>query len=434
MSRQVFILQMRVNGIKSICREIQLDFYNKLLTSFNPDLYKVKAIYGENGSGKTAIITAINIVRKIIVNPGYLSQESTQSILNELINKKTKQFSVELEFAWYGEKSLDVYRYAIVISQKNNMYEIHRESLDVKKDYTRNKKYRNLFEIIDGKIVSIADDDNAFDIIERETLNLLNKSTFAFQYLGINDVKKGIREDIIVLIMLFLSINVYLEEEDMHEMYVISKRLRESANEKELNTNMDLYWEKQFYFIDAKGRDVVERDYYSEYELKVKRLSKFLQLFKPDLKGITIDQKDDGENYKCELILNYNGYSVNREFESTGIKKLIKLFDSFTNANRGGISFIDEMDANINDVYLCKLIEYFMYYSKGQICFTTHNIDPMTVLKNNRNSIDFLSSDNTLTSWKITGNAAPDRYYKNGMIENMPFNIDAIDFIGIFGD
>lgn len=99
-----------------------------------------------------------------------------------------------------------------------------------------------------------------------------------------------------------------------------------------------------------------------------------------------------------------------------------------------GIVFVDEMDANLNDVYLCRLIEYFMYYGKGQLCFTTHNLDPMTVLKENRNSIDFLSSDNHLVPWTSRGNASPENCYKNGMIEDSPFNIDATDFVGIFGE
>jgi hypothetical protein len=58
----------------------------------------------------------------------------------------------------------------------------------------------------------------------------------------------------------------------------------------------------------------------------------------------------------------------------------------------------------------------------------------MDVIKNNKNSIDFLSADNKVVSWKVTGNAAPDRFYRNGMIENSPFNVDAIDFIGKFGE
>lgn len=132
--------------------------------------------------------------------------------------------------------------------------------------------------------------------------------------------------------------------------------------------------------------------------------------------------------------MDYGKYRVNKEFESTGIKKLIRLFDCFMFASKMGIVFIDEMDSNINDVYLCRLIEYFMYYGKGQLCFTTHNLDPMIALKENKNSIDFLSNDNQLISWTSHGNASPDNFYRNGMIENIPFNIDATDFIGIFGE
>ncbi len=73
-----------------------------------------------------------------------------------------------------------------------------------------------------------------------------------------------------------------------------------------------------------------------------------------------------------------------------------------------------------------------MYYGKGQLCFTMHNVDPMSLLKQNKNSIDFLSSDNKIVSWVSKGHASPENYYKNGMIENSPFNIDATDFIGIF--
>ena len=61
-----FLLHLRVNGIKNISKEIELNFYNKVITKFNPESNNIKAIYGENGSGKTAIITAINIAKKIV--------------------------------------------------------------------------------------------------------------------------------------------------------------------------------------------------------------------------------------------------------------------------------------------------------------------------------------------------------------------------------
>ena len=100
----------------------------------------------------------------------------------------------------------------------------------------------------------------------------------------------------------------------------------------------------------------------------------------------------------------------------------------------GNIVFIDELDSNLHDVYLCALLEYLMEYGEGQLCFTTHNIGPMDILRKNQKSIDFLSVDRTVYQWTKNGNYSPSKLYKNGMIEGSPFNVDSIDFIGVFGD
>lgn len=81
--------------------------------------------------------------------------------------------------------------------------------------------------------------------------------------------------------------------------------------------------------------------------------------------------------------MNYGGYKIHGEYESTGIKKLIKLYTYIEAAVDGSIVFIDELGANLHDVYLCALLEYFMEYGKGQLCFITHNVGPMDILKGN---------------------------------------------------
>ena len=78
------------------------------------------------------------------------------------------------------------------------------------------------------------------------------------------------------------------------------------------------------------------------------------------------------------------------------------------------------------------ILEYLMEYGQGQLCFTTHNIGPMDVLKRNKKSIDFLSVNHKIYPWVKNGNYSPANLYKNGMIEGSPFNIDSTDFIGVF--
>ena len=129
----------------------------------------------------------------------------------------------------------------------------------------------------------------------------------------------------------------------------------------------------------------------------------------------------------------YDDYRIDSEFESTGIKKLIKLFAYLKEMVNGSIVFIDEFDSNLHDVYLCALLEYLMEYGEGQLCFTTHNVGPMDILKQNKMSIDFLSEDHKIYPWTTNGNYSPSKLYRNGMIEGSPFNVDSIDFIGAFG-
>ena len=49
MDNLVYLLNVRMSGIKSIKNEIRLDFYKKTVDkNFDPDKFRVKAIYGEN--------------------------------------------------------------------------------------------------------------------------------------------------------------------------------------------------------------------------------------------------------------------------------------------------------------------------------------------------------------------------------------------------
>ena len=67
MDNMYYLLNITVSGIKCIEEEVRLDFYKKIVDKkFDPDKYRIKAIYGENGSGKSAIITAIKIFQDII--------------------------------------------------------------------------------------------------------------------------------------------------------------------------------------------------------------------------------------------------------------------------------------------------------------------------------------------------------------------------------
>lgn len=444
MSDMLYLLNISVSGIKSIKEEVRLDFYKKTVNkSFNPERYRVKAIYGENGSGKSALITAVKILQDLILNDNYLNESKTQEFLDEIINKVSHIFRFSMEFLVDVSNEKVVYQYKVQIGRgKNGLYEIQYEGLSVKNGNYANNKYQTVFESREGELSFVDCTEKEAKWIIKKTINLLSTHSFICLY-SINstentfiheDTNKVLLFSVVVYLALTYSIKVYLGEEDQHEMYFLRKRLRESKLEKQEFIDEFMGQKNLFNLALGVNEKFVEKKNIDEYKERVSQLTQFIKIFKPDLVSIDVDAKEDGERYVCDLNLNYGDYVINKEFESTGIKKLIRLFDCFTATSLGGIVFVDEMDSNLNDVYLCKLIEYFMYYGKGQLCFTTHNLDPMSALKENKNSIDFLSSDNRLIPWVSRGNATPENCYRNGMIEDIPFNIEASDFVGIFGE
>ena len=424
MDNLVYLLNVRMSGIKSIKNEIRLDFYKKTVDkNFDPDKFRVKAIYGENGSGKTAIITGIKIFQDLMLSNQYLNESKNQRFLDEIINKETSRFTFGCEYITGEEESYIVYDYNFEL-EKNNKgdYVIKHESLNLKNGNYPNNNYVNVYECDNGELININCNETVKNIIEKKTFNLLNKNPFMSLYIvdytSVIEKDKEFSYNIAVMLFLIALINVYINEEDKHDIYFLRKTIRESHEKSseyidDINEILDT-----ISVYSGFDDNSISKSEFDKYKESVKQLTKFIQIFKRELKSIDIDAKDDGDNYRCELIFNYGNYKVNKEFESTGIKKLVRLYSAFKAANNYGIAFVDEMDSNINDIYLCKLIEYFMYYGKGQLCFTMHNVDPMSLLKQNKNSIDFLSSDNKIVSWVSKGHASPENYYKNGMIEN----------------
>ena len=49
-----------------------------------------------------------------------------------------------------------------------------------------------------------------------------------------------------------------------------------------------------------------------------------------------------------------------------------------------------------------------------------------------KHSIDFIN-DSKISSWKRNGNYSVVKVYRGGAIPNCPFNIDAADFVKVFG-
>jgi len=400
-----------------------------------------------NGSGKSAIISSVDILRNLLINENYLNNPIVQSSLDEIINKKIEELHIGTKFlVKVSEDIAYLYEYEVVLKKNNfGKYVIDSEQLSCRNAFSKKDEVISVFKVKKGEIKYInteegIDSENEF---REKTKNLLSNSSASSLFLmkfNHNKIKTvnlaSISMGIQVLMLYSFNMHVYMDQSDNHTDYFVNDLLNKNS---ENNIKIQAELMNVLHILDIQNlsifsckTDTIPVDKYESYKDFVKKLKKFIQIFKPELKDIEIERKDKGVDYVCSLNMVYEGFGINSEFESTGIKKLIKLYAYLQEMVQGGIVFIDELDSNLHDVYLCALLEYLMDYGQGQLCFTTHNVGPMDILKRNKKSIDFLSIDNKIYPWKTNGNYSPAKLYKNGMIEGSPFNIDAIDFIDVF--
>lgn len=446
MKRNFFLLRMKVNGIKNIENEIQIDFYKSTLTRMlNTSYSHVKAIYGANGAGKTAIIYAVEIYKNLVLDSDYLAMNNANGALENLINQKNNEFEIEMYYAFLenGNELKKVYRHKFILRKKEDRYFISEEYLSelLGMQLNNESKYATLYSIKDGVIVEINKNCDQ-EKIKNNSMNLLTKQSFCSIFF-VNAFKNNIHfgEELVSAIqanfVFAVRITVLLQASDKNyiDFYSVQSQLMAiSDQQKRLSSDTFFNLLRGNRILNTQTESVQKKDF-EKFKTYVDNLSLFIKVFKDDLEKIEIKKEENGNKYECELILIYkDGKRVNKKFESTGIKKLIQIYSALCSVENGGIVFIDEFDANIHDVLLVKLVEYVMNYAEGQLVFTTHNLAPMDALQKAKHSIDFLSPDSHITSWTKNGNYTAASLYRKGLIEYSPFNIEPFSFIGTFGD
>ena len=426
MEGRYVLLSIRINGLKSIDQPIEIRFSNKKVDA-DHSLPYVKAIYGSNGEGKTAIAQAFLLYRNSILDRSYLIGRSYSLGFNDIINQRLKCAEIETHFAWLGtqgEKRLYRHKMEYVLSGK--ALEISEEEFAfIKGDSIGDaSKEELIYSTANGAFDSMHRSfSEAEGEIESATKNLLSGVAAALPILPLVNGNGKCGQAIIDLLRFVSVIKVYLEQEDQ------PKSGKSYADER--LTQLDTKKKRSIGVWD----DFVSGNELDGYLSDIKRVEGFLKVFKPELDHIEIEQSFQSGIIVCKKVLVYEtGDRVSLEYESSGIKKLFRLYGYLDNVEEGGISFIDEFDSNIHDVYLCKLIEYFSTMASGQLIFTTHNLGPMETLSATglKHTIDFLSGS-TITSWKRNGNYSVVKLYRNGAIPNSPFNIDSSSFIRTFG-
>lgn len=102
------LLKYTVSGVRALEEPVTLDF--------SKNDCGIKAIYGPTGSGKSSIIESVDVLKNYILTPDYIHHKFTQTYLDNVINKKTREMTVSVEF----EDSGSAYTYEMKIQQSHD--------------------------------------------------------------------------------------------------------------------------------------------------------------------------------------------------------------------------------------------------------------------------------------------------------------------------
>ena len=230
----IFLVSYRVKGIKNFEEEVSLSFYKKTITKpIDTGNYNVKGIYGMNGSGKSAIISSVDILRNLLINENYLNIPIVQSSLDEIINKKIEELHIGTKFLFkVSEDRAYLYEYEVVLKKNNfGKYVIDSEQLSCKNAFSKKDEFIPVFKVKKGEIEYInteegIDSENEF---REKTKNLLSNSSISslfFMKFNHNKIKTVIVASIsggtLVLLCYSFNMYVYMDQSDNHTDYFVN--------------------------------------------------------------------------------------------------------------------------------------------------------------------------------------------------------------------
>ena len=406
---------LATKGIKNLTHECVLPFGKK---------GKVKAVYGVNGAGKTALILSARVLKMALLQKDYTV--TNRRPLLDIINKSLKRVYISAAFSEGVRKCF----YEIELRVDGGGVVIVREVLH---RFTRGAQKTVVYAIEEGNVAYLP---KAFSVaFLDETKNLLSQSSFSALIYRSETLKnalpKSLDAEALTLLWSFAkSLQVYLMPGDLpQEPYKASfgANIPESIR----NELREAYGDNRHRELDFIMKSDLNR-----YQEASKRLGDFIRLFKPELKGIKITKHEMRDDVLgVERIFEYpGGVMVNSYLESTGIRALVSVFPFIQAAVDGQIVFIDEMDANINGIFLSSLIEYLIGYCSGQICFTSHNTHLMSALNvaDNQYGVCFLSPSKGVKAWVKNGHYDAEGQWVKGFVPGFAFNFEPLDFYGIF--
>ncbi len=357
----------------------------------------ILGIYGQNGSGKTAIVDAMFFLQQI------MSGKELSAELNDYIDVSAKTAEIKAIFYIFNKEDFYDVEYRIIFFRSEDNIVINKETLKcaishngekirnktVFMDYSRSGKteiftpYNRLMELVgNNKEIETS-------LVVAKKFAEISKCSYVFGKNSMDVYEKGKKGDF----GQFYFVLKELQNFAIRDFFVI-KNSQSGAISANIALQIPFRLENDrealrgFFRVHLKEPSILNYKYKSILEDVIARINIVLETIIP---GMQIEIKDYGkqlldsgeDGWKIELMSVRDGLrKIPIRMESDGIIKIVSILNVLVQcfSNPSVCLVVDELDSGIFEYMLGELLYMFSKNAKGQLIFTSHNLRALEML------------------------------------------------------
>lgn len=402
----VRLCEIKLEGFKNTQYGL-VQMPSAIVGSYFSQMSDILGIYGQNGSGKTAVIEAMNFIQRLLMGRP-LPEDTVHFISKELnrcaitvtfaISTQGKEAKAEytVELKRISDEEFEITREALTSTLWNGeKFEkkkklISFDSFDGNAQFTPSFRYNDLVsnneenKINFGVAKKLAQKEHSSFIFNDESRKILLSAS--------EDVKADYAYIISTLyhyagVNLFVITNEHSGSISLNFMLPFAFRLDmgETIAKGDLPVRLDRP------SLISQGRYDMVQQIISEMNTVLGTLIPGLSIGAYDLGEQLLENGNAGHN--IQLISKRGDVIIPLKYESEGIIKIISILNVlmcvFNDSSMCLV--IDELDAGIYEYLLGELLTIFEKSAKGQMIFTSHNLRALEML--NKSSILFSTTN-----------------------------------------
>ena len=369
--------------------------YGKINFSSNTDIdcfntSDIIGIYGQNGSGKTAAINALELLRKTLLGQKLAVNDNFYISIDKpwcnckytfIIKHDKISYKVTYDFTLSKYQKDDKTSSFCYSSEKILFKQLHSESiLQPLLNYTESTT--NIFGPA-KQYSEFVNKKNKDELLYQKRAAKENRNSFFFSNAFRNLVKNQESEKPVSFVLRVLWTYAF------SKLFIISNTHAGliSLNLFPLTFSLEESGHKSFGEILMDEQTKMPVETYSVAKKVLLGMNELIGTIIPNLKldikevGITLNEKNQ-KLMQFELLSTHDNESIPLKYESEGIRKIVSILNLLVCMyNNDDITVaVDELDAGIFEYLLGELISILKEHGKGQLIFTSHNLRPLEVL------------------------------------------------------